>query len=237
MPLMSTVAVIPARRGSKGLPRKHLRRLGGIPLVSYTISAALEAVRVDRVIVSTDDPEVAAIATKLGAQAPFLRPAHLAQDDTPTYPVIQHAVDFLEGEGVRIDLVVTLQPTSPLRGPDQIDATIALLDSPAVQSATTIASTGIPVNVVGISHKGRFVPFAPEYSQGRQRTPDVYRLTGGVYVSRRSLLGSGRLLDDRPAGLIVDATRAIDIDSLEDLTRARRALRAAPTSARAIPSR
>src|SRR5512141_515927 len=124
---MLSVAVIPARAGSRGLPGKHLRSLGGVPVIVHTIRAALAARRIDRVIVSTNDEAIAAVARRAGAEVPFLRPDELAGDTTPTLPVIRHAVDWLEARGATIGTVVTLQATSPLRDAAEIDATVALL--------------------------------------------------------------------------------------------------------------
>lgn len=223
---MPTVAIIPARGGSKGLPGKHLRLLGGEPLIVHTIRAARAARRVQRTLVSTDDPEIRAVALRSGAEAPFLRPAELAADDTPTEPVIEHAVAWLEADGQAVDLVVTLQPTSPLRGPAEIDATIALLDDPAVDSAASVSQVGWPSSVLGRLDGGSFVPLVPRGSDlRRQASAPAVRLTGAVYVTRRELLAAGRLLGERPAAHLVTAADAIDIDTAADLAAARRAWR------------
>jgi CMP-N-acetylneuraminic acid synthetase len=222
-----TVAVIPARGGSKGLPGKHLRRLGGEPMIVLTIRAALAAQRIDRVLVSTDDATIARVARRAGAEAPFLRPEALARDDTPTLPVIRHAVAWFESHDVGVETVVTLQPTSPLRDAAQIDATVALLAGDGVRSAVTVAPLGVAASVVGGLVDGRFVPgTAAGPDLRRQAAPPAVRLTGGVYATRRGLLDEGRLLDDRPAALVVDSASAIDVDTAEDLAAARRALRA-----------
>jgi CMP-N-acetylneuraminic acid synthetase len=220
-----TVAVIPARAGSKGLPGKHLRRLGGDPMIVLTIRAALGARRIDRVLVSTDDEAIARVARRAGAEAPFLRPAALARDDTPTLPVIRHAVAWLEARDVQVDTVVTLQPTSPLRDAAEIDATVALLDRNGVRSAVTVAPLGVASSAVGGLVDGRFVGGPSMTEARRQAVPPAVRLTGGVYATRRSLLDEGRLLDDRPAALVVEGPSAIDVDTPDDLAAARRALR------------
>jgi CMP-N,N'-diacetyllegionaminic acid synthase len=224
---MQSVAVIPARGGSRGLPGKHLRLLGGTPLIVHTIQAALEATRVDRVIVSTNDPRIARIARRAGAEVPFSRPDELAEDTTPTVPVIRHAVAWLEAHGTAVEIVVTLQATSPLRDSKEIDAAIALLDDPAVRSAVTVAAIGLPSTIVGVVQDGRFRVLASGLPDPRRQVaPAAVRLTGAVYVTRRDLLEEGRLVDDAPAALLVDAASAIDIDDAADLTAARRALRA-----------
>jgi CMP-N-acetylneuraminic acid synthetase len=224
---MSTLAVIPARAGSRGLPGKHLRRIGGLPMIVHTIRAALGAASIDRVIVSTNDEAVARVARRAGAEVPFRRPAHLAEDGTPTQPVIAHAVAWAESDGTNVDLVVTLQPTSPLRDAGQIDAALRLLDGPGVRSVVSVAVLGLPTSVLGALMDGRFTRALADEATRRQESPAAVRLTGGIYVTRRDLLREGRLLDEQPAALVVDPTSAVDVDTEDDLKAARRAWRAA----------
>jgi CMP-N-acetylneuraminic acid synthetase len=122
------LAVVPARGGSKGIPRKNLQPLGGRPLVAHAVQAGLGASLVSRVLCSTDDPEIAEVARQAGAEVPFLRPAELAQDTTEDWPVFVHALDWLQAhDGWAPDLVVNLRPTSPLRTPRHVDDAIRLL--------------------------------------------------------------------------------------------------------------
>jgi CMP-N,N'-diacetyllegionaminic acid synthase len=223
---MLSVAVIPARAGSRGLPGKHLRLLGGVPLIVHTIRAGLAAGRIDRVIVSTNDAGVARVARLAGAEVPFERPAELAGDTIPTFPVIRHAVEWLEANGSPIGLIVTLQATSPLRGSAEIDATVALLDDPGIRSAVTVTPIGLPSSVVGTIVHGRFHVLAAGLGDvRRQAAPVAVRLTGAVYVTRRDLLEEGRLVDDAPAAYLVEGASTIDIDDAADLALARRAVR------------
>jgi hypothetical protein len=188
-------------------------------LIAHTLQAALEAARVERVIVSTDDAAIARAARRAGAEVPFVRPPELAVDEAPTLPVIQHAVAWLESRGQRVDVVVTLQPTTPFRPAAEIDAVLSLLDDPALRSAVSVAPLDAPAGAVGWLSAGRFQPAA-----GRHGTP--VRITGGVYATRRALLAEGRLLDDCPAAHLTGGAAAIDIDSDSDLLAARRAWRA-----------
>jgi CMP-N-acetylneuraminic acid synthetase len=230
---MSTVAVIPARKGSKGLPRKHLRLLGGEPLIVHTIRAALAAKRLDRVLVSTDDEAIARVAKRAGAEVPFLRPEGLASDDTPTVPVIRHAVEWLESTGATVTLVVTLQATSPLRGAAEIDRTVSLLDDPAVRSAATVTPLRWPSSVIGRIRDSSFVSLNSAADPVRRQVSDpAVRLTGAVYVTRRSLLSEGLLLDANPTASFVEGASAIDIDTAADLAFARRAFRLMATRPR-----
>ena len=122
------LALVPARGGSKGLPHKNILPLGGHPLIAWSIAAGLQTETVSRVVCSTDDPEIAAVAARYGAEVPFLRPGELALDETLDLPVFQHALEWFEREeGWRADLVVQLRPTSPLRFPGQVDEAVRLL--------------------------------------------------------------------------------------------------------------
>lgn len=223
------LAVIPARGGSRGLPGKHLRRIAGVPLIAHTIRAALDARRVDRVLVSSDDPKIIGAARRYGAEAPFRRPAGLSGEGAPTAPVIEHAVDWFEEHERRgVELVVTLQPTSPLRTSAEIDAAIALLDDPAIDSAVSVVPIGLASSVVGTESEGRWHPLVVAGGDARrQASPEVLRLTGGIYVTRRRLLADGRLVGEEAALLVVGPDSAIDIDTEADLVAARAAWRRA----------
>lgn len=224
---VATLAVIPARAGSIGLPAKHLRHIGGQPMIEHTVRAALAARSVTRVIVSTNDPAVARAARLAGAEVPFKRPAALATTDAPTVQAIQHAVAWAEADGMTVDLVVTLQPTSPLRSAAEIDAAVALLRDGRVRSAVSVARLGLPISVVGALDGPSFVRAATaERDTRRQASRPAVRLTGGIYVTRRSLLAEDRLIDDRPAALVVAQSSGIDVDTMDDLRAARRAWRA-----------
>jgi CMP-N,N'-diacetyllegionaminic acid synthase len=220
------LAVIPARGGSRGLPGKHMRRINGEPMITYTIRAAIASRRIDRVVVSTDDPAIAGAARDAGAEVPYLRPEELAADETPTFPVIDHAVRAIESDGEAVSVVVTLQPTSPLRTAEQIDAAVALLDPPRVRSVVSVTALDLPASVVGGLVGGRYrsIPMPPGTDTRRQGSPGAVRLTGAIYVTTRGLLAEGRLIDDAPAALLTDASSAIDVDDAQDLRAARRAV-------------
>src|SRR5512141_618335 len=126
--MTEVLAIIPARGGSKGIPRKNIRDFAGYPLIAYSIAAARQAASVTRVIVSTDDEEIAAVARQWGAETPFLRPAELAEDKTTDLPVFEHALKWLEEiEGYRPEIVVQLRPTSPIRPMNMLDDAIQVL--------------------------------------------------------------------------------------------------------------
>ena len=223
------VAIIPARGGSRGLLRKNLRRVGGRSLTARAIDAARLATSVERVVVSTDDRAIAADARAAGAEVPFLRPAELASDEAATVDVLRHAVAQLELDGSRVEIVVTLQPTSPLRTAAEIDATVALVRDGDTDSAATVAELGLPWSVVGYLVEGKLVRGEQVGGDARrQAAPPAVRLTGGVYVTRRALLDTGRMLGAQPAALLVSAAAALDVDDARDLDRARRAVARTP---------
>ena len=158
---MTVLGVIPARGGSKAIPRKNLHPLGGEPLIAWTCRAAIGARTLTRTVVSTDDPEIAAAARRYGVEAPFLRPRHLAGDDTPTLPVVVHALDELAREGFVPDAVAILQPTSPFRRSEHIDAALTLLEATGADSVVTVVKVPHqfnPVSVLRLDSLGRLVP-------------------------------------------------------------------------------
>ena len=138
--MANILGVITARGGSKGVPRKNIKDLGGKPLIAYTIEVAKKSELITHLITSTDDQKIAEIAKKYGCNVPFLRPKELARDNTPTLPVLQHATEFMEKKlGIKFDYLVLLQPTSPFRIAEDIDKTIQLLiDTPEADSSVSI---------------------------------------------------------------------------------------------------
>lgn len=194
------VAIIPARGGSKGLPGKHLRMLAGKPLLVYSIEAAKNCASVDRVIVSTDDPVIAEAAKRWGAEVPFLRPAELAQDLTPTEPVLQHAIEWLEAhEGYHADIVVFLQSTDIFRKRAMLEAVIqALCHDPALESAFVAYPTH---KNFWRKHGTGFVRVASDLTHGpRQTRESLFREdTGLACATRATVIKSGRRLGERVA--------------------------------------
>ena len=216
------VAVIPARGGSKGIPQKNLRTLLGKPLIAYTIEAALQAKTLTRTIVSTDDEQIKEVSQDYGAEVPFLRPSHLATDIAPGISVLQHAIIYLaEHEGYLTDIVVCLQPTSPLRSGEDIDAAVNLcLDSGADSVVSLCQAKHHPYWMKKIVD-GRVHPLMNEnenHYTRRQDLPPVYQLNGALYVTRTNvLLEENRVLGKYTAPYIMPPERSIDIDTPNDL--------------------
>jgi CMP-N,N'-diacetyllegionaminic acid synthase len=210
-----------ARGGSKSIPRKNLARLAGRPLIAWTIEAALRCRAVDRVVVSTDDDEIAAVARAQGAEAPFLRPPDLAQDDTPTMPVVIHALRWLEVEqGYLPDVVLLLQPTSPLRTADDITSAMALAHERSADSVVSVSTAlSHPYLAKRITTDGRLEDFmAHPKVERRQDLEPAYSLNGAIYLARRAhLLETQTFYGPKTYAYVMPPERSLDVDTPWDL--------------------
>jgi CMP-N,N'-diacetyllegionaminic acid synthase len=218
------LAVIPARGGSKGVPRKNIRPVCGKPLIGYTIETALEASEnLHAVIVSTDDQETAAIAMQFGAEVPFLRPKHLADDHTPTVPVLQHAVKFIEDrDDVHIDWALLLQPTDPFRLPEDVRAAIDIAlaeECDSVISVKQVFSTH-PILMKKIN-EGQLEPFCITEKEGTRRQdydPPAYMRNGAIYLTRRDvLMNDNSIWGETIRPYIMPEERSVGVDSEMDM--------------------
>lgn len=228
------LGIIPARGGSKGVPRKNIRPLYGKPLIVHTIEAALQSRLLHRIIVSTDDEEIAREARHAGVEVPFLRPAEFATDTASSISVVHHAMKWLEDhEQYRPDAVAILAPTSPLRTVEHIDSTISLLWSSGLDSAATITEVqDHPYFIYSISPEQQLKELIgdPDKPLRRQDLPKFYTHSQAVFVSRCHYLGNCG--DPAPlinfssvAGLPIDRESALDIDTIDDLQKAEAILR------------
>jgi CMP-N,N'-diacetyllegionaminic acid synthase len=213
------LALIPARGGSKGLPRKALRPLAGLPLIAHSIELARRSPQVARIVVSTDDEEIAKVARDHGADVPFLRPAELARDETPMWPVVRHVLEQVGGD---YDAVLLLQPTNPARLPEDVAAAVQLLvERPEADGVVAVSEPSFnPLWSAVVSTDGFVEPLVAEgaaYAR-RQDVPRVLRINGALYLWRTPFVrahddaGSARLV-----GLEIPERRAIDIDTADDL--------------------
>jgi CMP-N-acetylneuraminic acid synthetase len=229
------LAIIPARGGSKSIPRKNIRLLAEHPLIAYSIAAGLAAGMVTRVIVSTDDEEIAEVAHRYGAEIPFLRPLEYSQDTTPDLPVFQHALYWLaENENYQPEVVVQLRPTSPFRRVAHIDGAVTrLLENPAADAVRTVCVPfQNPFKMWRITGDGFMRPIGIElgflnepYNQPRQALPEVYWQTGYVDAARASvMLEKDSMTGDCILPLVIDPSEWIDIDSPDDWRWAERLL-------------
>ena len=214
---MRTLGIIPARGGSKGLPGKNTRLLAGRPLLEWTVRAARASGRIDCLILSTDDAGIAAAGTACACEVPFLRPAELAGDKTPMIDVVLHALDTLGGG---FDLVVLLQPTSPLRSSQDITACVDLCvqtGAPSVVAVTPASESPYWMFTLDTGQAlARLLPEAPVQTR-RQDLPPAYLVNGAVYVARPDWLRRHRaFIAADTKGYVMPAERSIDIDDLND---------------------
>lgn len=211
---MDALAVIPARGGSKRVPRKNLRPVGGEPLVARAIRAAQAARRIDQTILSTDDPEIAELGRDAGVEV-IDRPAELATDDTSTEDVLLHVLDALEDRGGPVPaFVVTVEPTSPLRTPELLDACVELALARDADSVVTAVETR---DLFGRLDGDRYAFLDPVRRPRRDREP-LYREVGIAYVTRTSWLREHRsVTGGRLHAVIVPEKRAVDVNTESDL--------------------
>lgn len=225
------LAIVPARGGSKGIPRKNIRSFAGHPLIAYSIAAGLQAETVTRVLLSTDDEEIAAVGRRYGAETPFLRPAELAQDRTLDLPVFEHALNWLaEHEGYRPEVVVQLRPTSPIRPVKLVDEAVQLLlQNPQADSVRGVVPAGQnPHKMWRLDEQGGPMQplltvegIAEPYNAPRQALPPVYWQTGHVDAIRPSaILQQNSMSGAAILPVQVEPRYTVDIDNPWDWQRA-----------------
>lgn len=224
------VAFVFARGGSKGLPRKNLRPLAGKPLIVHAIELGSALTRVSKVIVSTDDAEIAEVARKAGALVPFIRPAELASDSAPEWLAWQHAIRSLREAGERIDLFISLPPTSPLRAAADVECAIdcALQSNADIVIAVREAERNPYFNMVRIEPDGAVRLAVEGRFHRRQDAPKLYDITTVAYVARADfIVSANHIFDGRVGAIEVPRERALDIDTEYDMSIAQ-ALYGAP---------
>lgn len=228
--MVEVIALIPARGGSKSIPRKNIKMLAGHPLIAYSIIAGKASHLVTRTIVSTDDEEIAAMAKRYGAEVPFMRPVELAQDDTTDYPVIDQAIRWLaEHEECRPEIVVQLRPTSPIRPRGIVDEAIdILINHPEADSVRGVIPSGQnPYKMWRVNDHGQMTPLLSlpgilePFNSPRQALPQTYWQTGHIDAIRvNSIRKYSSLSGSTILPLFIDPHFAIDIDTARDWQRA-----------------
>lgn len=216
----SVLAIIPARGGSKGIPRKNIKDLCGKPLIAWTIEEALKSKYIDRTIVSTEDEEIAEISKKYGAEIPFLRPKELAEDDTPTVDVVIYLINWLErSEGYKYDYVCVLQCTSPFRNYLDIDKCLEKVEIVQMDGIVSICEVETNPYWTNIFEGERLKYFIEEGRSltRRQQLPEVYRYNGAIYIVRKEVLIKQKTLEPKNmTGYIMNRENSIDIDDMMD---------------------
>jgi CMP-N-acetylneuraminic acid synthetase len=222
------LALIPARAGSKGIPRKNIKELAGRPLIDYTIQAARQAASVSRVVVSTDSREIAEIATACGAEVPFLRPAQLASDTASTMEVVMHTLHKLAQNGENYEYLVLLQPTSPLRTAEDIEACIQKAFACGEDVVAISEVSDSPILMRTCEESGKLSALLEGTSTvRRQDMPVYYRVNGSIYVNKVDGLSVSTSLNDNPVGYILPKEHSVDIDEPADFALAEFYLRGA----------
>jgi CMP-N,N'-diacetyllegionaminic acid synthase len=229
---MNLVTVIPARGGSKSIPFKNIKLLNGEPLISYSINYSLKCPLISHTVVSTDSDEICSIAKEFNAQVPFIRPVEISGDDVEDYPVIYHALNNIETiYGLRVDAIVWLRPTSPLRPPNLIERSMKILKSfPECSSIRSVikskehpyrqwAQNGPFIEGV-IQNKDINEPF----NLPRQKLPDIYFQSGDIEVIKRETIIKGSISGDKVVPLIINQNEMLDIDHFDDLKIAEKKL-------------
>jgi CMP-N-acetylneuraminic acid synthetase len=221
--LLKVLGIIPARGGSKSIPRKNIVPLLGKPLLAYTVEAAQRSNCLERIIISTEDAEIARLGRELGVDVPFMRPAELALDTTPTLPVLLDAVGRLEEKGEKYDAVMVLQPTNPLRRHSDIDGAIELLVKTGADSVISFVDVGErhPARMKYIGDGGRVIdpPFAEIIEgQRRQELRKMFLREGSIYLTRIDvIMEQNSLKGEDCRAWIIPRERACNIDTPFDL--------------------
>ncbi len=216
------LAIIPARGGSKGIPKKNIKAVSGKPLINYTIEAAKECKYIDKVIVSTDDKEIAEVSMRAGAIVPFLRPDELATDEAKTIDVVLHAVEFYERKAERYDIIVLLQPTSPLRTGEDIQKALEYFIRKGEKSVVSISEVDDhPLLIRQFGEDSELVKLLDEDSTvRRQDMKKYYRINGAIYINSMSELNENTSFNDNMMGYVLAKEHSIDVDNPEDLVMA-----------------
>lgn len=216
------LALIPARGGSKGIKDKNIVDLCGKPLIAYSINAALESKYIDDVVVTTDSIKIAEVSKKYGADVPFLRPEYLASDRARTIDAVLHAVRWLKENKREYDILVLLQPTQPLRTTEDIDRALKKYLQGGMQSLVSVKKVEEhPVLMRTIDESGKLRNILSASSTiRRQDMPVYYIVDGSIYINAVGQLNENTSFNDNTLPYVMDATRSVDIDELEDLKRA-----------------
>ena len=216
----NVLGLIPARGGSKGLPRKNLRSLGGKPLIAYSIEVAKRCPAINEVVVTTEDEEIARVAKQFGAEVPFLRDCNLSRDETPMEPVVQDAILRLEAlRGKTIDIIVLLVPTNPFRTASDIEAGVRILLETGADSVVSLVEDDYPISWLQTIVNGKVVPFLKQEREifRRQDAPEVYRRNDGFFTfSRRTIMELATVQGPDTRPYVMDPIFSVDIDNMWD---------------------
>lgn len=229
---MSVVAIIPARSGSKGIPNKNLTEIGGKPLIGWSIEAAEKAKGIDKVIVTSDGNDILEFSSQYKTVETLDRPSHLAQDNTPTAPVVEHALDQFDITGEKYKYLVLLQPTSPLRTADDIEKALILMKEANADSLISVVKPDHhPLKSFKKNEEGYLegivnndFPFMP-----RQELPVAYQPNGAIYIIEiKEFLKRKTFFTDRTIEYVMPTSKSFDVDSYEDIEKIENQLKTNP---------
>lgn len=221
----NVLALIPARGGSKGVPRKNIKPLNGRPLIDYVFRAATRSKRIDELILSTDDEEIAATGRKLGMNVPFIRPSKLAKDKALLPHVAKHALDYFREQGRTFEAIMTIQPTCPFLSPESINKAVDMWRQTRCDSVTTVSAVtkGHPHILQRVLENGRIeymFPVDPESRGTRQMREKAYYLTGGLYLRDVRLFKEYEIvphfLGNNARAVVVNEVEAVDVNTKLD---------------------
>ena len=228
---LSVLAIIPARGGSKGLPGKNIYPVNGKPLIAYTIDAALKATHITKTIVSSDNDEIIKVSAQLGAIA-LKRPRELAQDTSSSEEVIRYVIQTSSAQGEKFDILVLLQPTSPLRSAEDIDNAIEHMLNNNASAVISVTNIGIkPFKSYYLNKNGFLQGIHNNKSPNirRQELPDAYLANGAIYgIYVEEFLKTNSLIPNATIPFVMDEEKSIDIDSLADIKLLKSILRVLP---------
>ncbi len=216
------LALIPARGGSKGIPRKNIKDLCGKPLIAYSIEAGLNSKYIDSVVVSTDDSEIAEVSKRFGAEVPFIRPEELASDTAKTLDVVLHAIKEMESKGSTFDTFVLLQPTQPLRTAADLDAAIEKYMENGCISMVSVSPVNDHPILIRTIEEDRLKPLLNCSSTcRRQDMPKYYRVNGCIYINEISEIDTNTSFNDNVLPFVMEPSHSVDIDELSDFELAK----------------
>ena len=224
---MKILGLIPARGGSKGIPGKNIKLLGGKPLIQYAIQEALKCKLIDKVVVSTDSKKIADISLSLGAEVPFIRPAHLADDCSPTIDTVVHCLQFYQELGEGFDAVCLLQTTHPFRTSKDIESSIVKFKKDSADSLISVISVPHEFNPHWVYVKDsignlRIATGEKKIISRRQDLPDAFVRNGAIYITKSSvLLEENSLYGDRISAYKMSSTDHVNLDTLDDWRKAK----------------
>lgn len=213
------LAIIPARGGSKGIPRKNVKAISGKPMIQYTIEAAKDCEYIDKVIVSTEDEEIADISMRAGAIVPFSRPEELATDEAKIIDVVMHAVEFYECKAEHFDIIVLLQPTSPLRNAEDVTKALEYFIRKEQKSLVSVSEVSeSPIFMRSFNKENELEKIVSEDDDVRgQDMKRYYRINGAIYINKASELNPQTSFNDNQMGYVLTKEHGIDVDEPQDL--------------------